>query len=93
MRFKKKEQPEKIMFEPIKRDLNKDFMFHNKVIARSWFDYLYNNLVMAMLSYDNEKAKLMQELLRDIKVMSDNHWSKIDFNIPAWTKEKSNTAE
>jgi len=69
----------KIVFEPIKRDIKKDIMFRNEVIAKAWFDFIYSHLVNELLKHDKEKSEMLQQLLIDIKTLSDNNWAKIKF--------------
>lgn len=70
-----------IEFQPIKRKIDNNILFNNETIAREHFNLIYNEMVQSMLNFETEKTKALQDVLRDYKVLSDIHWSKINFNI------------
>ena len=78
-------------FEPVKRGVKKEWMFYNETCARARFDFIYDQFVQEMLNYNVERAKVLQDILRDIKLLSDIHGSKIDFSAQH-KKELTNTA-
>lgn len=82
-----------IEFQPIKREIDKNVMFASEAVAREFFNLIYNEFVQEMLNYNWERAKMCQDILRDVKVLSDIHWSKINFNITTWQIVARNTQQ
>ena len=69
-----------IKFEPLLKELNYNALFGEPHIALERYKYIYNQLVKSMISFDMEKSKAFQEFLRDIIILAQAQWSKINFN-------------
>ena len=69
----------KLVLDPARKPIAKEVLFQNTVIARERYNFIYNHMLEYMATYDNERAKSIQELLVKIKILSDNHGSKIKF--------------
>lgn len=82
-----------IEFQPIKRPIDKNIMFANEAQAKQFFDLVYNNVVQYFLNQQQEKALVCQDILRDIKTLSDIHGSKINFNATQWVVVARNTQQ
>ena len=70
-----------VEFQPVKRGVDKNIMFASEAQAKQFFNLVYDNMVQYFLNQEQEKALVCQNILRDIKVLSDIHWSRINFNV------------
>ena len=82
-----------VEFQPVKREIDKNVMFASEAIAREFFNLIYNEMTQEFLNFNQERAKMCQDILRDIKVLSDMHWGKINFNITTWQIVARNTQQ
>jgi SHS2 domain-containing protein len=68
-------------------------MFGVEQSARAWFDFIYDNMVKAMIKGDIRDVEIYQGLLRDIKIMDENGQYKIDFKTPSSSTKMTNTSK
>lgn len=68
-----------ISFSPKKKWFDKAILFRDEVIAKEYFKFIYDHMVVESLNCDEQKFRCYQQLLIDMKILSDQHWSKIKF--------------
>lgn len=68
-----------ILFEPKEREIDKNLMFSDNILAQSWRDFIQNYFTRSLLSYDVDKAKAYKELLSDIKSLARTSKNNIIF--------------
>lgn len=64
-----------------KKPIDKNILFGNERVAKERYDFIYNQMMKELLAKNIDTYESYKTLLSSIKTLSNNHWSKIPFDL------------